>query len=713
MQKHLALGLPSWGPRLAGLGIVLSTSTAIGSALASIVSAGTAVGIPIDFDDPAYLWQDMGQTPVTTPGDPIGLILPYADGFSVRDVGGERVFTGLGPDIAPAAADWFTGAGWTQSGEAFAASGANATVQTEAPVAGAIGDYHVVKVSITGVTQGRVRIFVGGSSIASPWVDADGDYTFVLGYTAGDAKLYISGSNDFTGTVSVPAIQKLPVTPIIVPALGDKRPTWAIRPQGGKRNTLTQSVNFQTNWTTLSATLVNDTQANPLGVADTVGLLTSSAAEGYGQVIKGTPNTDNTQSIWVRSVSGAPVGGQIDFAGIAIQTFTATSEWQRVHTSANVLTTTPRVRVRITNSGEAIYIWGPQLEAGLELSPYQKVTDIYTVTEAGKRSWGWAVTDGGDDAMETAAPIDPNGSDEITVVACVRKETETGSVIVETSVDAPSNDGTFRLFSAPSADITGFMAGSRGTQDAVAVGGGYPTPVATVLTGIGDVDGDGSTLRVNGAEVSTNTNNQGNGPYQSHKLHLFGRGGTSLFFKGEMQCGLIYFDHFTPAYQPEVERLIGQSLEMTIPDYVAPTDGYSDDMSSDTSGNYTVSAGGSLTYVTGAENYLEMTVAEAWEYFSTPAISLDPGKTYTVTVDFENPNGTASADVAVGTEPSDALYENIGVSAARAGARQRVQATVTGINGTTYPEIYVSPRARGGSAGFNFFIYSITVTEES
>ena len=68
-----------------------------------------------------------------------------------------------------------------------------------------------------------------------------------------------------------------------------------------------------------------------------------------------------TQSIYVKSATGSDVDGQIDFTGTQIVTFTATEQWQRVVTTSDN-TRTGRVRVRITNSGDELLIWGAQLE---------------------------------------------------------------------------------------------------------------------------------------------------------------------------------------------------------------------------------------------------------------------------------------------------------------------------------------------------------------
>ena len=70
-----------------------------------------------------------------------------------------------------------------------------------------------------------------------------------------------------------------------------------------------------------------------------------------------------TQSIYVKSANGGDVDGQIDFAGADTVLFTATNEWQRVETTLTVTAIAPRLRIRITNNGDSLYVWGAQVEA--------------------------------------------------------------------------------------------------------------------------------------------------------------------------------------------------------------------------------------------------------------------------------------------------------------------------------------------------------------
>ena len=82
-----------------------------------------------------------------------------------------------------------------------------------------------------------------------------------------------------------------------------------------------------------------------------------------------------TQSIFVKSAQATNVAGQIDFAGANIVTFTATDRWQRITTTLTDTAINPRVRVRITNNGDALHIWGAQVVKGDQPKDYLKTTD--------------------------------------------------------------------------------------------------------------------------------------------------------------------------------------------------------------------------------------------------------------------------------------------------------------------------------------------------
>jgi hypothetical protein len=208
----------------------------------------------------------------------------------------------------------------------------------------------------------------------------------------------------------------------------------------------------------------------------------------------------------------------------------------RVSETRTPATTTARLAVIITDIGDAVDIWGAQLEAGSTATAYQRVTDQYNVTEAGVASVSYLFFDGVNDSMSTST-ITP-GTDKAQIFAGVRKLSDAAvGMIAETSVDAGSNNGAFRLLAPGSA---GYEYRQRGTLNAAgaAVTTGFAAPVTSILTGIGDIANDVTTLRVNGTQAATSANDQGTGNFLAYPLYIGARAGTSLFFSGHLY-GLI------------------------------------------------------------------------------------------------------------------------------------------------------------------------------
>jgi len=117
-------------------------------------------------------------------------------------------------------------------------------------------------------------------------------------------------------------------------------------------------------WTLTRATITENVAISPDGTQNAT-LFTATDDDARLQYAAGDINIINTASIWVKSATGSDVSVQMDNGGLDIDTFTANSEWQRLE---NVLSTTgvanPRCRLRIINSGDAVYVYHGQLEAG-------------------------------------------------------------------------------------------------------------------------------------------------------------------------------------------------------------------------------------------------------------------------------------------------------------------------------------------------------------
>lgn len=144
--------------------------------------------------------------------------------------------------------------------------------------------------------------------------------------------------------------------------------------------------------------------------------------------------------------------------------------------------------------------------------------------------------DGIDDGMVT--PTITPGIDKVQVFAGVRKLGNVDWVLAETSANASTNNGAFAIYGATNAERYGFA--SRGTivSAASTTSSVYNAPITNVITGLGNISGDISTLRINGTQVAQSTADQGTGNFLAYPLYIGRRGGTSLPFNGNLY-GLI------------------------------------------------------------------------------------------------------------------------------------------------------------------------------
>jgi hypothetical protein len=143
--------------------------------------------------------------------------------------------------------------------------------------------------------------------------------------------------------------------------------------------------------------------------------------------------------------------------------------------------------------------------------------------------------------MVTANNLNMSATDEVMVLAGVRKATTTDGTICELSATQVTNTGTFQLRSSLSANPTYYFGsrGDAGNAQAVITSSIYSAPISNVLCGQADISAPFVRLRVDsGVETIVNTISQGTGNYGNYPLFLFARGGTSLFLNGRLY-GLI------------------------------------------------------------------------------------------------------------------------------------------------------------------------------
>jgi hypothetical protein len=76
--------------------------------------------------------------------------------------------------------------------------------------------------------------------------------------------------------------------------------------------------------------------------------------------------------------------------------------------------------------------------------------------------------------------------------------------------------------------------GSRGTTSQYAFSLGYPPPTTAVMTGISNIAGDQTTLRLNAVQVANNTGDLGTGNFGNYPLYIGRRSGSANPFNGRI-----------------------------------------------------------------------------------------------------------------------------------------------------------------------------------
>lgn len=293
-------------------------------------------------------------------------------------------------------------------------------------------------------------------------------------------------------------------------------------------------------------------------------------------VDRGAGNTSSDRSIWRTS---GPVVGGVSYTGQAWIKAATPSEVGKTlrfgyETGATGVITIPEEWTLITHTVTAtvtggisfiletrgaqtsdqtvdFLIWHPQVEIGTTPTTYQRVTSATDYADVGAKRY--LQFDGVDDFLVTPS-IDFTGTDKMTVVAGVRKESDAGQgAVAELTASTAANNGSF-LLAAPDGATATYAFDSKGTVQTDAVGSGFTAPLTSVLTGTGDIAGDSAILRVNGTQADADAGDQGTGNYANAALYIGRRGGTSLPLNGRIYSLLVRGALSTQAQIEAAER---------------------------------------------------------------------------------------------------------------------------------------------------------------
>lgn len=157
------------------------------------------------------------------------------------------------------------------------------------------------------------------------------------------------------------------------------------------------------------------------------------------------------------------------------------------------------------------------------------------VTAASRPIWDGerAVLDGVDDGWVTPI-IDFTSTDEVTVIASIRKLSDAAPGVLMELGPGSTSTRAFRMFAPGSLDPR-VDFGSRGdNNNAVAsyIDASVAAPITLLLEGRGKISIDLCSLLVNGVEVATSPTDQGGNTYRPDVLNIGRRNNFSVPFNG-------------------------------------------------------------------------------------------------------------------------------------------------------------------------------------
>lgn len=499
-----------------------------------------------DPSDLTTLFQDTaGTTPVTAPGQTVGLMLDKSQGLP------------LGPQLVTNG-DFSNGTtGWPLTGgtATVTASGGgltvNATVtafvtQSFSTVVGGTYAYSVEIVSQNSAAFNAIRkadnntASVNVVELRQGIANGPGTSTGVFVATASTTFIVIQANSGAVITVDNISVKLLPGN-YATQATAASRPTYGIVPLGGRRNLLTWSEDF-TNvvWAKTGTTVTADAEIAPNGELTADRANNTGVSPIFSPGVVASVGQGLVFSVWLKSATGANQTVNLSIAGASNTAFTVTGTWQRFSVVwANPTAGTWNGRIGTTAQLYDVYLWGAQLEVGSTATAYQRVTTQFNVTQTGTTSLSYLSFDGVDDGMVTST-VTP-GTDKVQVFSGVRKLSDAAvGRLVELSATSASNNGVFTI-AAPTTSSTDYFGQSKGTVASFVSATPYVAPTTNVVTLLGDISADVVQIRVNSTLASSSATDQGTGNYLAYPLYIGRRGGTTQPFNGQIYSLIVRF----------------------------------------------------------------------------------------------------------------------------------------------------------------------------
>jgi len=369
------------------------------------------------------LYQDyQGVTPVTAVGEPVGLMLDKSKGLKR---GPELVTNG---DFSNGTTGWTAQSGWAvANGVATCSSGSTYLYQVTGIPA---NTWVTATVEITDYTSGTLRL---GSTGFAPTQFFSGlgkhSITFKTWASVGGVELR---SNSFVGSIDNVSVTEIQGSHATQPT-STKRPIYARHPEGGIRNLLNYTEQFDNGyWSKGSnSTLTPNAIVAPDGTqtADALTNIGSSGSsfigvqtigtsgKGYTVSVYAKAGTNNTIRIgnvsstvsacWFNLTDGTigtdnGAGNTSSIQDVGNGWYRCTryfASWAVGGTELFVGNSLVDGSFQPPSTPKNVYLWGAQLEEATEASNYQKVVTDIDVTESGVGEVYYLKFDGTDDGM--------------------------------------------------------------------------------------------------------------------------------------------------------------------------------------------------------------------------------------------------------------------------------------------------------------------------
>jgi hypothetical protein len=507
------------------------------------------------------LFQDSaGTTPVTAMEQPVGLQLDLSKGLVL---GAELVTNG---DFSNGSTGWSAGAGWSIGSGVASFNGTASALSMSPGFSYTAGNWYSFSFTKTGTLAGSLRLSTAVMTFAS---GQTGTITAIFQAPSTGTSVFFFGDSG-TGTVDNVTIKTI---------AGNHRfqTTSANRPVVSARvNLLTKTEDFDSVvWGKAGATVTANSTNAPNGTltADTL-IETTGGGEHYAfqQIVKTATNITYTKTVNFKNAVGTRnfaiaitdgttggYGAIFSTAGSVVSgsfAIGSTSGWTFVSSSVvpagdgwyqASLTVTSNTSTRLDsvcylvsgtttiytgNGTSGIYIWGADLRPinqGVGLPAYQRVN---TSTDYDSVGFPTYIKPNGSNQFMVTNSINFSSTDKMTVWQGVRKLSDAANAI---AMELSTNfaNGAIQITAPQGAGTPGYQFANRGTAFTTAAATtGYAAPITNVLTAIGDISGDLTTLRLNGTQVAQSTSDLGTGNYGNYPAYFYMRAGTSLPFNG-------------------------------------------------------------------------------------------------------------------------------------------------------------------------------------